>query len=117
LLAPFDREWFGAQQAKSETAVVADAPLQPPTSGHPGTSRREEWGEAPDILDFQNRLVELTTLQNWLRQEQCRLVALLGIGGIGKSVLAAHVLHTRSLLSSSKCTGDVCGTRRYPTNG
>jgi WD40 repeat protein/transcriptional regulator with XRE-family HTH domain len=94
LHAPFDREWFeAAQQAKSETAVVADAPLVLSTSGHPGTWRREERGEAPDILGFQGRVVELTALQNWVGREHCRLVAVLGIGGVGKSVLAARLAH------------------------
>src|SRR5262249_53773606 len=89
-LAAFDRVWFEATLHASPE--VADAPLQP-TGRNASTWRREEWGEAPDILGFQNRLGELTTLQNWLSHAQCRLVALLGIGGIGKSVLAARLAH------------------------
>jgi WD40 repeat protein/transcriptional regulator with XRE-family HTH domain len=94
LHAPFDPEWFeAAQQAKSETALVANAPLELSTSGHPGPWRREERGEAPDMLGFHGRVVELTALQNWVSREHCQLVAVLGIGGVGKSVLAARLAH------------------------
>src|SRR5262249_42165990 len=94
LHSPFDCESFeAAQQAQSERACGADAALKLSTAGHPGSWRREERGEAPDILGFQGRVVELTALQNWVSREHCRLVAVLGIGGVGKSVLAARLAH------------------------
>ncbi len=38
---------------------------------------------------FTGREAELAELSHWIMQEQCRLVAILGMGGIGKSALAS----------------------------
>jgi transcriptional regulator with XRE-family HTH domain len=47
-----------------------------------------DWGQAPNVSVFYGRSVELVQLREWILEQQCRLVALLGIGGIGKSTLA-----------------------------
>ena len=52
-----------------------------------------DWGEAIDINCFYGRIDELATLEHWIQVDQCRLVALLGMGGIGKTALAAKVAH------------------------
>jgi WD40 repeat protein len=50
-----------------------------------------DWGEAPNVSVFYGRSAELVQLREWVLEEQCRLVALLGIGGIGKSSLAVKL--------------------------
>lgn len=45
--------------------------------------------EAPDVPLFHGRQDELSELQHWLRADQCRLVTILGMGGMGKTALAA----------------------------
>ncbi|WP_019501747.1 eIF2A-related protein [Pseudanabaena sp. PCC 6802] len=51
-------------------------------------SRAQDWGESIDITLFCGRERELATLSNWVIRDRCRLVALLGLGGIGKSALS-----------------------------
>ncbi|WP_017314544.1 WD40 domain-containing protein [Mastigocladopsis repens] len=55
---------------------------------------REDWGEAVDVEGFWGREEEIVKLEQWIvgdSSQRCRLVAVLGIGGIGKTVLAARV--------------------------
>ena len=55
----------------------------------PEPSPRLAWHEAPDIKKFYGRETEIGHLKQWLGPEKCRLVAILGIGGVGKTALAA----------------------------
>lgn len=53
-------------------------------------SQRQDWGEAIDVSVFYGRQEELVTLEQWIVQKRCRLVALLGMGGIGKTALSVR---------------------------
>ncbi|MBE9130125.1 MULTISPECIES: NB-ARC domain-containing protein [unclassified Coleofasciculus] len=54
-------------------------------------SIRQDWGEAIDISLFYGRTPELAQLEQWIVEERCHLVAILGMGGIGKTVLAVKL--------------------------
>ncbi|WP_193199338.1 NB-ARC domain-containing protein [Nostoc sp. MG11] len=51
----------------------------------------QDWGEAIDVSAFHGRTTELTTVQKWIVQERCRLVLLLGMGGIGKTAFSVKL--------------------------
>ncbi len=50
-----------------------------------------DWGEAPDVSVFYGRVEELTTLTTWVNEDRCKLVLLLGMGGIGKTTLVTKL--------------------------
>jgi WD40 repeat protein/transcriptional regulator with XRE-family HTH domain len=96
-----DEAWLGgllshalaspASQPGEESGVTApppDALASPSRSG-----LRVDWGDAPDVASFYGREWELGLLCGWVIEERCRVVSVLGQGGIGKSALAMQVLH------------------------
>ncbi|QLE41921.1 hypothetical protein FD723_16850 [Nostoc sp. C052] len=60
-------------------------------SDYLSSNTRLDWGEAIFNSVFYGRTEELTTLEEWILNEQCQLVALLGIGGIGKTALSVKL--------------------------
>ncbi|AVH65688.1 NB-ARC domain-containing protein [Nostoc sp. 'Peltigera membranacea cyanobiont' N6] len=60
-------------------------------SDYSSSNNRLDWGEAIFNSVFYGRIKELTTLEQWILNEHCRLVALLGIGGIGKTALSVKL--------------------------
>ena len=52
---------------------------------------RQDWGEAVDISFFYGRKQELAQLQQWIIVDRCRLIALLGMGGMGKTSLSVRL--------------------------
>src|SRR5262249_14215612 len=64
-------------------AAAARAPHAPERIG--------DWGEAPDTTGFVGRDEELEIVREWALDERCRMIAGLGMGGIGKTTLAARV--------------------------
>jgi WD40 repeat protein len=104
------RRWSAHQIADSSVAVVplpgqaatllANEPddgaiastdngeiLTPVTSGSTTTSY-QDWGEAIDVAIFYGREPEHAILMRWILQNQCRLIAILGMGGTGKTALS-----------------------------
>lgn len=55
-----------------------------------GSAKHCDWGEAPSLSEFYGRRSELETLKQWIVDENCRLVAVLGMGGMGKTALVRH---------------------------
>jgi WD40 repeat protein/transcriptional regulator with XRE-family HTH domain len=107
---PFDAEWFTrllathartheAPQAPSSDAwrrnlSVAPVAVAGMASIASGGAVARDWGEAPDTIGFVGRAAELARLRGWVLEERCRLVAVLGMGGIGKTTLAARLART-----------------------
>ncbi|MBN3922464.1 NB-ARC domain-containing protein [Nostoc sp. NMS4] len=57
-------------------------------SDYSSSNTRLDWGEAIFNSVFYGRVEELITLERWILNDHCQLVALLGIGGIGKTALS-----------------------------
>ncbi|BAY19167.1 putative Transcriptional Regulator, Fis family protein [Anabaenopsis circularis NIES-21] len=53
----------------------------------------DDWGDAIDLEGFRGRDDEIRTLEEWIVNDllRCRLVAVLGMGGMGKTSIAAKV--------------------------
>ncbi|HEY9662898.1 MAG TPA: NB-ARC domain-containing protein, partial [Allocoleopsis sp.] len=75
--------------------VPVQSPIVPPADGAvsfaPPASAYCDWGEAIDVSIFYGRIQERETLSQWIVQEGCRLVTLLGMGGIGKTALSVKL--------------------------
>src|SRR5712692_747370 len=80
----------GATDDSGSDSLHRIAPIvSAPTMSFP----RIDWTGALDVSSFRGREVELAVLSRWLLQERCRMVAVLGMGGIGKSALVSMVGH------------------------
>ncbi len=85
------------RQAKQHNSIIkspilnqkSNPPISPLTKG--GLKGVQDWGEAIDVTVFYGRCQEIEILEKWIIQDRCRLVALLGIGGIGKTSLSVKL--------------------------
>ena len=59
---------------------------------HPASGPRVDWGDTLAVPPFYGREQELALLSQWVLQEHCRVVSILGMGGIGKTVLAVSLM-------------------------
>lgn len=50
-----------------------------------------DWGESPDISNFYSRTEELANLEQSIIRDQCRVIEIAGIGGIGKTALVKEL--------------------------
>jgi WD40 repeat protein/transcriptional regulator with XRE-family HTH domain len=79
-----------APPAPVQLSPPAETPVVPAFAGLAASSR-VDWVGALDVSHFSGREVEVAELSEWILEERCRLIALLGMGGIGKSALASLV--------------------------
>jgi WD40 repeat protein len=79
------------RRLESEKVAPITVDLQSLQSTIPAIEPHQDWGEAPDIPLIYGRNNELATLEQLLIKEKCRLIALLGMGGIGKTTLALRI--------------------------
>ncbi|XZO01187.1 MAG: ATP-binding protein [Microcoleus sp.] len=78
---------FNVCQERARSPTEPQNPQQTPKQLH------IDLGDAPEIFTFFDRTSELSTLENWITQEHTRLIALLGISGIGKTTLSLRLIN------------------------
>ena len=70
----------------------ARSPTEPQNPQPTSKQLHIDLGDAPEIFTFFDRTSELSTLENWITHEHTRLIALLGISGIGKTTLSLSLI-------------------------
>ena len=67
-------------------------PNQETSNSKPTKTLHQDLSEMPELGDFFDRTLELQTLTTWILQQNCRLITLTGISGIGKTSLAVQLV-------------------------
>ncbi|AFZ10366.1 ATPase [Oscillatoria nigro-viridis PCC 7112] len=78
-----------SQSPKFPNSPTDEEPLN---KGNTEPKLRQFLAEMPKSGIFYDRASELTTLKQWILHENTRLLAILGIVGIGKTALAVHLV-------------------------
>ncbi len=82
-------EWLEAKGYKLQRQVLRSAHnLTSPDL----TNITVDWGEAPNVQAFYGRQEELAKLESWIVRDRCNLLAICGMGGIGKTALAVKLV-------------------------
>lgn len=64
------------------------------------------WGEAPNVCGFYGRQAEISQLQQWVQIDHCRLISVLGRGGMGKTTLVTRLAHQLAVLQPDTIQAD-----------
>lgn len=79
------------QKVLKRAAKQRNQPIEQSFPCDPATITQQDWGEAIDVSIFYGRNHELALLEQWLLHDRCRLVAILGMGGMGKTSISVKL--------------------------
>ena len=97
-LQQFDREWELRHSRIAQTRVRERQSAWQTRDGHfsglqeAAVSQRQDWGEAIHISEFYGRHEQLALLKTWIQQDCCQLLAVIGMGGMGKTTLTIQLV-------------------------
>ncbi|OUL20632.1 hypothetical protein BV372_32705 [Nostoc sp. T09] len=89
-LTPNDYLRVGREAEVEEESLTQQPTYYSKLSTH-NLALKIDWGEAVDVSIFFGRADEVSKLEYWIVNDRCRLVALLGMGGIGKTSLGVKL--------------------------
>src|SRR5256714_658496 len=95
-----DEAWLASVLGRTRPALTllhpepleAARPAELPSTAQLPPTPLLDWGEALSVPSFYGREADLATLLRWVVEEGCRLVSVLGLGGIGKSALVVRAM-------------------------
>ncbi len=76
----------------SQNIPNSHPPNQETSNSKPTKTSHQDLSEMPELGNFFDRTPELQTLTTWILQQNCRLITLTGISGIGKTSLAVQLV-------------------------
>jgi transcriptional regulator with XRE-family HTH domain len=114
-----DESWLSTllsqQQPLLEHVVPPAVSTEMTSDAVPADGPRVLWGEALDVPSFYGREGELAIIAQWVVRERCRVVSVLGMGGIGKSALVTSAMrlmavHFQTVIFRSLRDAPACET-------
>ena len=89
-----DEHWLHDLLSKHRPRPQLVTPLTHEQSNIPPIpSTRVNWSDALVVPTFYGRERELATISQWIIEDRCRMVSVLGMGGMGKSALVVRAMH------------------------
>ncbi|MBW4621991.1 MAG: AAA family ATPase [Cyanosarcina radialis HA8281-LM2] len=86
------RQLPATQVAANTVAIPVNLPeIKADTLTVQAANNHQDWGDAADVSIFYGRNEEIAKLNQWIAKDRCRLIALLGMGGIGKTSIAVKL--------------------------
>lgn len=79
------------QKSLTSSPLASFLPLTPSRRAPSSPKEPQDWGGATDVSVFYGRTEELEKLKQWILQDNCRLVTLLGMAGMGKTTLSVKL--------------------------
>ena len=71
---------------------ISNSPNEETSNSKQTKTLHQDLSEMPELGNFFDRTSELQTLTTWILQQNCRLITLTGISGIGKTSLAVQLV-------------------------
>jgi WD40 repeat protein/DNA-binding SARP family transcriptional activator len=76
-----------AKELAGAPPATDHSPMTNMTVGGRGRDSHQDWGEAPTTAYFYGRHTEQALLKQWVKDEGCRVVLVMSMGGMGKTSL------------------------------